>query len=92
MVGTTQTIQVCDSDDLNPTERAAIIALCDEAFAEDFAALFTLLPGARHLLLRVAGELIGHACWVTRWLQPANQEPLRRADGDSSGGGAIGDA
>lgn len=71
-----QTIEVIAVEDLGSADRAAIVALCTEAFAEDFAHLFDLLPGSRHLLLRAAGVLVAHACWVTRWLQPEGHPPL----------------
>lgn len=74
-----QTIELIDSDALRTEERAAIIALCTAAFAEDFANLFALLPGSRHLLLHIDGIVLAHACWVTRWLHPAGHAPLRTA-------------
>ena len=70
------------TDDLTAGERVAIIALCDAAFAAydepaDFQPLFQLVPpGSIHVLMRLAGELIGHACWETRWLQPGDRPPL----------------
>ena len=76
---------VVSTDDLDEGERAAIIALCNAAFAAedptaDFQALFQLVPpGSTHVLMRLAGELVGHACWVTRWLQPGDRPPLRTA-------------
>ena len=74
-----QTIEVIAADDLSAGGRATIVALCTAAFEEDFAALFDLLPGARHVLLREGDTLLAHACWVTRWLQPAGCAPLRTA-------------
>ncbi len=76
---------VVRTDDLGEGERAAIIALCNAAFAAaddpaDFQALFQFVPpGSTHILAHLAGELVGHACWVTRWLQPGDRPPLRTA-------------
>ncbi len=64
-------VVACDS--LSAADRTEIIALCTAVFAEDFARLFELLPGSRHVVL------VGHACWVTRWLQPTGSPPLRTA-------------
>ncbi|MCC6313173.1 MAG: GNAT family N-acetyltransferase, partial [Thermomicrobiales bacterium] len=70
---------VLPQDRLTPTQRAEIVALCDAAFAEPFAWLFDLLPGATHLLAREGKRLVGHACWVERWLYPEEGSPLRSA-------------
>ncbi len=75
----TVTITIEDAAALGHDEREAIIALCAAAFAEPFDQLFALLPGSRHILLRVGQELVSHACWVTRWLQPAGIAPLQTA-------------
>lgn len=70
---------VAPADALAPNMRGAIIALCIRAFEEDFADLFALLPGATHVIALRCGVLVGHACWVTRWLQPDGLAPLRTA-------------
>jgi aminoglycoside 2'-N-acetyltransferase I len=76
---------VVRTEDLGEDERAAIIALCNDAFAaydepSDFRLLFQLVPpGSTHVLMRLAGQLAGHACWETRWLQPGDRPPLRTA-------------
>jgi aminoglycoside 2'-N-acetyltransferase I len=72
-------LEVIASDDLTEADRAAIIALCEAAFEEPFDRLFALLPGSRHVLVRDGGVLVSHACWVTRWLQPAGLPALRTA-------------
>ena len=64
---------------LSPSERTEIVRLCSAAFGEDLGNLFDLLPGSTHVLARHRHELVGHACWVTRWLQPAGLPPLRTA-------------
>lgn len=67
------------SAELSVTARAAIIELCAVAFDEPFDQLFALLPGSTHLLAYADEQLVSHACWVTRWLQPAGSPPLRTA-------------
>lgn len=72
-------VKIHAAEELDPNASAAIIALCEAAFAEPFDRLFALLPGSRHVLVYDAGVLVSHACWVTRWLQPAGRPALRTA-------------
>lgn len=72
-------LDVVACDNLSAADRQEIVALCTATFAEDFARLFELLPDSRHIVLRDDGVLVGHACWVTRWLQPTGSPPLRTA-------------
>ena len=72
-------IDLLPADALTLTERAAIIALCEAALAEDFSQLFDLLPGTQHLLVRVDGRLVSHACWVDRQLQAVDGPLMRTA-------------
>ena len=67
------------ADRLTPAERADIVRLCNAAFEEDLDNLFELLPGSIHVLAHDGDDLVGHACWVTRWLQPAGLPELRTA-------------
>jgi aminoglycoside 2'-N-acetyltransferase I len=67
------------SEQLSPSARTAVIDLCAVAFDESFDQLFALLPGSSHLLAYADEQLVSHACWVTRWLQPAGSPPLRTA-------------
>ena len=73
------TFDVIHTDDLADTWRAAIINLCAAAYDENFDRLFALLPGSTHVLARLDGELVSHAAWVTRWLQPHGYPALRTA-------------
>lgn len=67
------------AEQLTPSARDEIVRLCAAAFAEDLSNLFELLPGSTHVLARNGAELVGHACWVLRWLQPEGLPPLRTA-------------
>ncbi len=68
-----------DVEALTPEQRQAIVRLCTEAYDEDFSRIFEMLPGSVHVLAYREAELVGHACWVTRWLQPGEHAPLRTA-------------
>lgn len=72
-------LAVAPAADLAPAQRAEIIALCARAYAEPFDDWFEVLPGSTHVLARLDGELVSHAAWVTRWLQPAGLPLLRTA-------------
>ena len=64
---------------LSAAERDEILSLCAAAFDEDVGRMIALLPGSTHVLARLDGRLVGHACWVTRWLQPDGLPLLRTA-------------
>ena len=70
---------VASADLLSAAERDEILSLCAAAFDEDVGRMFALLPGSTHVRARLDGRLVGHACWVTRWLQPDGLPPLRTA-------------
>ncbi|HET7035765.1 MAG TPA: GNAT family N-acetyltransferase [Thermomicrobiaceae bacterium] len=66
--------------DLLAADRRRVVSLCTRAFGRSFAGLFALVPpDSTHLLARLDGRLVGHACWMTRWLQPGDLPPLRTA-------------
>lgn len=73
------TIELTASVALSAAERAAIVALCEAAFAEDFSQLFIHFARSWHVQARLDGAPISHACWVERWLQPAGAPVLRTA-------------
>ena len=51
-------------------------ALCDLAYGHP---VFETFGGGEHLLGWHSGHLICHAMWITRWLQPRAQAPLKTA-------------
>jgi len=73
------TIAAAKVEDLSQAERDEIIQLCTEAYEEDFSDFFRTMPGTTHLLGRVAGRLVSHLAWVTRWLQPEGLPRLETA-------------
>lgn len=73
-------IEVVPAAELDASLRADILALCSDAYEEDFTPYLDLLSQAVHVLLRVDGKLVGHAAWVARQLYVENlDQPLRAA-------------
>jgi aminoglycoside 2'-N-acetyltransferase I len=71
---------VVGAEDLDRAARAEIIELCESAYGESFVRWFDELPGSVHVLARGdRRELVSHAAWVTRWLQPDGHAVLRTA-------------
>jgi len=64
--------------DLSELDRVAILALCSRAFNMDYAPLFDAFRDATHIVAHQDSALVGHALWVTRWLQYADTLPLLR--------------
>jgi aminoglycoside 2'-N-acetyltransferase I len=64
---------------LSPLQKEAIVRLCTEAYEESFSHWFSTFPRSMHLLAYENGELVSHAAWVTRWLQPEGHPLLRTA-------------
>lgn len=73
------TLEVTRAEELSTAHRAEIISLCTIAYEENFDQLFETLPSSTHVLARLGGQLVSHAEWVTRWLQPEGQELLQTA-------------
>lgn len=71
--------RVLSAEELEPAQKADIIRLCTEAYEEPFDNMFEMLPGSVHVLGYLGDELVTHAAWVTRWLQPAGLPLLRTA-------------
>lgn len=76
---TTLAISVAPTPALVTADRAAILELCTEAYAEDFAPYLRDVGPGVHLLAHVGGALVGHAMWVDRPLRPAGRAPLATA-------------
>jgi aminoglycoside 2'-N-acetyltransferase I len=65
--------------DLTQPQRRQIIALCSQAYGEDFSSVVDLdVPEPFHILAFVHDELVSHALWFTRILH-ADGQPLRSA-------------
>ena len=59
--------------------RAEVLALCSQAYDEDFAAYFELLRDGVHVLARCEGRVVCHAAWVERELTAERLGRLRTA-------------
>ena len=64
---------------LSSTEYAAIIALCSQAFEEDYAPYLNSFEDPIHVLGYLDNEIVSQAIWITRWLKTCNGPLLRTA-------------
>jgi aminoglycoside 2'-N-acetyltransferase I len=75
-------LEVLHADQLTSEQRAEIHALCKRAYAMydvDLDPLFQTFTDTTHVIGWWGSDIVSHAMWVTRWLQPSNQPPLRTA-------------
>ena len=73
------TVEFKEGTALTAAEWAAITALCELAFSEDFSRYFVPFARSWHVLVRRAGALVCHACWTERGLQPVGLPILHTA-------------
>lgn len=76
---TSLTFDVTPADQLRAEEKQELIQFCTMAYDENFDGLFEGLPVSVHVRARLAGTLVSHAAWATRWLQPEGLPLLRTA-------------
>lgn len=72
-------LEVFHANQLAPQQLAEIHALCNRAYDRDLGPLFQTFTDATHVIGWWGSVIVSHAMWVTRWLQPGNQAPLRTA-------------
>ena len=72
-------ITVVKRDEIGDDLWLRVVALCDRAFDEDMETILADLIDSTHVLAEIEGVLVGHACWVTRWLSAGGRPPLRTA-------------
>ena len=72
-------VEVLHADQLAPEYVAEIHALCNRAYNADLEPLFRTFTDATHVIGWWGSAIVSHAMWVTRWLQPGQQPPLRTA-------------
>jgi aminoglycoside 2'-N-acetyltransferase I len=78
----TLNLEVLQADQLTSEQLAEIHALCNRAYAiydVDLEPIFRTFTNTTHVIGRWGSAIVSHAMWVTRWLQPGNQPPLRTA-------------
>ena len=57
------------SSEMTPAQGAEVIALCSDAFQEDYSRYLDLYPDRVHVLAYAEGRLVSHALWLARPLQ-----------------------
>ena len=75
-------LEVLPADQLASEQVAEIHALCNRAYAiydVDLDPIFQTFTDAAHVIGWRGSAMVSHAMWVTRWLQPGDQPPLRTA-------------
>jgi aminoglycoside 2'-N-acetyltransferase I len=72
-------VEVLHANQLTSEQLAEIHALCKRAYGKDLEHLFRTFTDATHVIGYRGSAIVSHAMWVTRWLQPGNQPPLRTA-------------
>lgn len=69
--------QVVAGHALGVERRSQVIALCTDAYEEDFSEEFDRLDAPIHVLARLDGVLVAHAAWVPRELRVGvDRKPL----------------
>ena len=71
--------RVVAGTDLTQEERVAVVALCDLAYEEDMGAVIGQFEEPVHVLGFLNEQLVSHALWITRYLQPEGLPLLRTA-------------
>ena len=75
-------LEVLHANQLTSNQLAEIHALCNRAYAiynVDLEPIFQTFSDTTHVICWLDSVIVSHAMWVTRWLQPSNQPPLRTA-------------
>jgi GNAT superfamily N-acetyltransferase len=62
-------IRIINSSHLDRKLREQVLALCSDAYEEDFTPYLDLLAGATHVLAVLDGRLVSHAAWIRRELR-----------------------
>ena len=70
---------VIKGSEITPVLRAEILALCTRAYQVDFEVFYHTFIDPTHVLAYLDGQLVSHALWVERWLQPQDLPALRTA-------------
>jgi aminoglycoside 2'-N-acetyltransferase I len=72
-------VEVVHAGQLAPEHMTEIHALCNRAYDANLEPLFQTFTDATHVIGWWGPTIVSHAMWVTRWLQPGGQPPLRTA-------------
>lgn len=66
-------------DELTQEEKIAVADLFVAAFEEEYLPFQQVFNNPVHILGMVAGNLVSHALWITRWLEIKGQPVMRTA-------------
>lgn len=72
-------VEVLHVNQLTSQQLSEIHALCNRAYNTDLESLFQTFTDVTHVIGYWGSAIVSHAMWVTRWLQPGSQPPLRTA-------------
>ena len=72
-------LKTASKNDLTQPEISEILALCSEAFEEDYAPYLDTFENPYHIIAHLDGQLVSHALWITRWLQIGSGALMRTA-------------
>jgi aminoglycoside 2'-N-acetyltransferase I len=72
-------IEILHATQLTSERLTEIHTLCNRAYDANLEPLFRTFTDATHVIGRWGSTIVSHAMWVTRWLQPGDQPPLRTA-------------
>lgn len=72
-------IEVIEDTAISAEDRAAIVALTSAVFECDYEAFLRSFGRQTHVIARVDGQIVSHALWCDRGLQPEGLPILRSA-------------
>ena len=72
-------IQIIETHSMTKGEKDAVLWLCRRAYEEDIQDLFETFVDPIHVLGYAGEQLVSHAMWVTRYLEPGKGKPLHTA-------------
>lgn len=72
-------IEVVPRQALTAAKERDILALCFQAWGDEFVQLWPTFTGTTHVIAALHGRIVSHAMWVIRWLQPEGESLLQTA-------------
>jgi predicted acetyltransferase len=72
-------IEVKASNRLSRKDLDEIVSLCSRAYDEPYQPYLQTFSEPVHIMARIAGVLVSHALWITRWMQVEGGQLLKTA-------------
>ncbi len=72
-------LEIVQLDSGSAEQARQVLALCNLAYGENLSHLFQSFRPSTHVVGTCEGQLVTHAMWVTRLLQPGAAGPLKTA-------------